>query len=306
LPDSAPHHHHQVDRQQGDQRLIVAIGANLLLTVAQLIGGMVAGSLALVADALHNLSDATALIIALVARRIAVKPADSQRTFGYRRAEVVAALVNFTVLLVIAAYLLMQGMIRLFDPQPVVGWLVVVVATVALVVDLVTVLLTRTMAQTSVNIRAAMLHNLADAMTSLGVIIAGVLIVWFDFYLADVIVTFLVAGYVLYHVGHELRSVIGILMNSAPAGLNLQEICDLLSQVKGVDSLHHVHLWSLDEVDCSFDAHVLLSADSVAQMQQVRVAIKQCLAQDFGIHHSTLEFEFAADECSGGACLGDA
>ena len=119
MSESALHHHHRVDRQQGDRRLIAAIGANLLLTVAQLIGGMFAGSLALVADALHNLSDATALIIALVARRIALKPADSQRTFGYRRAEVVAALVNFTVLLVIAAYLLMQGVIRLFDPQPV-------------------------------------------------------------------------------------------------------------------------------------------------------------------------------------------
>lgn len=110
-----PHSHPHVGQQLGTRRLSWAIGANLLLTAAQLIGGAVAGSLALMADALHNLSDATALIVALVARRIACRPADSQITFGYQRAEVVAALVNLTVLLVIAAYLVLQGVIRLFD-----------------------------------------------------------------------------------------------------------------------------------------------------------------------------------------------
>ncbi len=258
---------------------------------------LLAGSLALIADALHNLSDATALIIALVARRIAFGPADSRQTFGYRRAEVVAALINLTVLAVIAVYLLMQGVIRLFDPQPVIGWLVVVVASVALVVDLITVLLTRTMAKTSVNMRAAMLHNLTDAMTSLGVIVAGGLIVAFDFYLADVIVTFLVAGCVLYHVGHELRGVIGILMNGAPAHLDLEEIRAKLNGLAGVDSVHHLHLWSLDEQSCSFDAHVLLAGSITEQLQLTRVAIKASLAERFGIRHSTLEFEFAAGEC---------
>lgn len=299
------HGHHHSNSVAGDRRLIWAIGANLLLTVAQLMGGMFAGSLALMADALHNLSDATALIIALWARRIAGRPADNQLTFGYKRAEVVAALVNLTVLLVIAAYLLIQGVVRLIDPQPVIGWLVIAVATVALAVDLVTVLLTRTMAKTSVNVRAAMLHNLADALTSLGVIVAGIMILWFDFYLADVIATFMVAGYVLYHVAADLRSVIRILMNSAPADIDLQQVNRVLSQVDGVASLHHLHLWSLDENRCSFDAHVLLATDSIAELQRVRLAIKACLAERFAIYHSTLEFEFTARDCAAEDCLSE-
>jgi cobalt-zinc-cadmium efflux system protein len=299
-----PHSHFQshVDRQQGTRRLSWAIGANLLLTAAQLIGGAVAGSLALMADALHNLSDATALIIALVARRIAGRPADSQLTFGYQRAEVVAALVNLTVLLMIAVYLVLQGVIRLFDPQPVVGWLVVVVASVALVVDLGTVLLTHRMSKTSVNIRAAMLHNLADAMTSVGVIVAGLLMMKFDVYLVDVLVTFLVAGYVLYHVSHDLQRVIGILMNSVPSHLDLEEVTRVLSRLNGVDSLHHQHLWSIDERNYSFDAHVRLVAGSSDQMQRVRLAIKECLDEQFGICHSTLEFERKGDVSAGEEC----
>lgn len=287
-----PHSHSPIDHLQGNQRLIWAIAVNLLLTVAQLIGGLLAGSLALMADALHNLSDASSLVVALVARRIAVKPADDQQTFGYRRAEVVAALINLTVLLVIGAYLVLQGVLRLLDPQIVTGWIVVLVASVALAVDVITVLLTRPMAENNLNMRAALLHNLADALTSVGVIIAGVLIILFDFHLADVLVTFLVAGFVLYHAGHDLRRVIAILMNGSPSHLDVKQVSAVVENLAGVDSLHHVHLWSLDEWDHSFDAHVVVAAELPTDLEPVRLAIKQRLAEDFGIHHSTLEFEF--------------
>lgn len=286
------HSHSPIDHLQGNQRLIWAVVVNLLLTVAQLIGGVLAGSLALMADALHNLSDASSLVVALVARRIAVKPADDQQTFGYRRAEVVAALINLTVLLVIGAYLVLQGVLRLLDPQVVTGWLVVLVATVALVVDVITVLLTRPMAENNLNMRAALLHNLADALTSVGVIIAGLLIMWFDFHLADVLVTFLVAGFVLYHAGHDIRRVIAILMNGSPSHLDVKQVSAVVENLAGVDSLHHVHLWSLDEWDYSFDAHVVVAAELPTDLEPVRLAIKQRLAEEFGIHHSTLEFEF--------------
>ena len=148
----------------GDRRLGLAIAVNLLLTVAQVAGGLVAGSLALIADALHNLSDAAALVLALVARRIAVRPADTDLTFGYRRAEVVGALINLTVLVLIGVYLIVQAGVRLLNPEPVTGWLVVTVAGVALVVDLITAMLTWSMARHSMNIRAAFIHNLADAL----------------------------------------------------------------------------------------------------------------------------------------------
>ncbi|RLA07144.1 MAG: cation transporter [Gammaproteobacteria bacterium] len=288
------HRHQHFDHEAGNQRIYWAIAVNVLLTVVQLIGGVLAGSLALMADALHNLSDASSLVIALVARRIAIRPVDDQQTFGYRRAEVVAALINLTVLLVIGGYLVLQGVMRLLDPQPVTGWLVVLVASVALVVDVITVFLTHPMADQSLNMRAVLLHNLADALTSLGVIIAGVLIMLFDFHLADVLVTFLVAGFVLYHAGHDIRRVIAILMNATPPHLDINEVRVEVEKLAGVDSLHHIHLWSLDESEHSFDAHVVVIAglSSPVDLQPVRLAIKRCLAEEFGIHHSTLEFEF--------------
>ncbi|CAN0276460.1 unnamed protein product, partial [Chrysoparadoxa australica] len=166
------HHHHHVDPEAGDARMAAAVGVNLLLTVAQVIGGVLSGSLAMIADALHNFSDAASLIIAAWARRIARRPADAGMTFGYGRAEVVAALINLTTLIVIGLYLIYEAVMRFFQPQEVIGWLIIVIAAVALVIDLVTAALTYRMAQDSVNIRAAFLHNLADAMGSVAVIVA--------------------------------------------------------------------------------------------------------------------------------------
>ena len=188
------HGHQHIDADAGDLRVAWAIAVNLVLTVAQVIGGVVSGSLALIADALHNFSDAIALIIAFAARKIARRPHDSTMTFGYGRIEIVAALINYTTLIVIGLYLVVEAVARFVDPQPVTGWIIVVVAGVALVVDLMTALLTYRLSKTSVNIRAAFLHNLADALGSVAVIIAGTLVLLFDWQLVDPIVTILIAG----------------------------------------------------------------------------------------------------------------
>ena len=160
------HHHHHVDLETGDRRLAWAVGVNIALTVAQVVGGVLSGLLALIADALHNFSDAVALIIAVLARRIARRPADADMSFGYGRAEMVAAQLNYTTLTLLALYLGYQGVTRLFDPQPIAGWMVIWVTLAALVVDLVTAALTYAMSKQSLNIRAAFLHNLIDALAS--------------------------------------------------------------------------------------------------------------------------------------------
>ena len=175
---SAHHgHNHFPGADAGDRRVLLAVAVNVLLTAAQIIGGIVAGSLALVADAIHNLSDAISLGIAFAARRIARRPSNEAMTFGYVRAEIVAALINYTTLIVIGLYLVYEAILRFIEPQPVQGWLIVIIASVALVVDLVTALLTYTLSKHSMNIRAAFLHNVADALGSIGVIIAGTLII---------------------------------------------------------------------------------------------------------------------------------
>ena len=208
----AGHHHHQIDPKAGDLRVAGAIGVNLLLTFAQVIGGILSGSLALIADALHNFSDAIALIIAFFARKIARRPADPRMSFGYGRAEVIAALVNYTTLIVLSVYLMYEGVMRFFEPEPVNGWIVVWIAALALIVDLVTAALTYTMSKSSMNIRAAFIHNVADALGSVAVIVAGTAVILFGWNWVDPAVTILISVYILWHVKSEIGETIRVLM----------------------------------------------------------------------------------------------
>jgi cobalt-zinc-cadmium efflux system protein len=287
------HHHGLASASGGDRRLIIAIGINVLLTVAQIIGGVFAGSLALIADAIHNLSDAAALAIALIARRIARVPADDDHTFGHGRAELIAAVFNLSWLVFIGLFLIVEAIKRLIDPQPVEGWTVVIVAGIALAVDLWTVFLTFRMAQSSMNIRAAFIHNLSDALASLGVIIGGVLILTFEWIFVDAIVTLAIAGYILTHAGIEIPKAIHILMQGVPKDLDVDIVTEDLKQVDGVINIHHVHIWHIDEHLRSFEGHILVEGPS--DMNPVKLALRQRLADDFDITHSTLEFEFETD-----------
>ncbi len=285
-------HHHQglASAQGGDKRLILAIGVNVLLTVAQIIGGVFAGSLALVADAIHNLSDAAALAIALIARRIARIPADQEHTFGHGRAELIGAVFNLSWLIFIGLFLIVEAIKRLLDPQPVEGWTVVILASIALVVDVATVMLTYRMAKQSLNIRAAFIHNLSDALASLGVIVGGVLILTFGWYFIDAIVTLVIAGYILTHASMEIPKAIHILMQGVPRDLDISDVTKDLEQVDGIIDIHHVHIWHIDEHQRSFEAHVVVETPAV--MERIRMALRQRLADNFDITHSTLEFEF--------------
>ncbi len=297
--DHDHHHHHHVDPGAGDARVAIAVGVNLLLTAAQLIGGVISGSLALIADAIHNLSDALSLVIAFAARKIARRPADESMTFGYGRAEVVAALVNLTTLVVIGLFLVYEGLMRLVDPPEVEGWIVVILAGVALVVDLVTVLLTVSMAKSSMNIRAAYIHNLADALGSVAVVVAGTLILLYDWKLVDPIVTLGISAYILWHAGSELPPVIRLLMLGAPGEPDTDAVRRALSDVEGVESVHHVHLWQIDERRRSVEAHLVV-VDLTRAPEIVRRA-KHALDDRFEIGHSTLEVEHPDGECAGPA-----
>ncbi|TDL79814.1 cation transporter [Palleronia sediminis] len=288
-------HHHGIDPDAGDRRVAAAVGVNLALTVAQVAGGLMSGSIALIADAVHNLSDALSLGIAFAARRIARRPADDTMTFGYGRAEVVAALVNLTTLVVIGLVLVWEGVGRLFDPPPVEGWIVVILAGVALVVDLVTVLLTIRLAKGSMNIRAAYLHNLADALGSVAVIVAGTLILLYDWRLVDPIVTIGIAGYILWHAWRELPPVIRLLMLAAPQSPDTDEVRRAIAATEGVEDVHHVHLWQIDEARVSVEAHLV--ADP-ARAPEIVAAVKQALRARFDIAHSTLEVERPGSGCA--------
>ncbi|MHC0053523.1 cation diffusion facilitator family transporter [Actibacterium sp. D379-3] len=290
------HHHHHIDPGAGDRRVAWAVAVNMLLTLAQIVGGVLSGSLALIADAIHNFSDAVSLIVALVARRISRRPRDRNMTFGYGRAEVVAALINYTTLFVIAFYLIAEAIARLLDPPGVEGWIVVAVAGVALLVDVVTAILTYAMAKDSMNIRAAFLHNVADALGSVAVIFAGTLILLYDWRLVDPLVTLGIAVYILWHAGREVMPVIRILMLGSPGAPDLDALSDSIRAEDGVDGLHHIHLWQIDEHRTAFEAHLVIGED--ADFAGVTDRVKEMLAERFGLYHVTLELETTRSGCA--------
>lgn len=282
-------HHHGDESEIGERRLWWAVGANMMLTLAQVIGGIISGSLSLVADALHNFSDAASLLIALVAIRIGRKPPDQFKTFGYKRAETVAALINLTTLTITGLYLCYEAVMRFLTPEPIEGWTVVIVAGIALAVDVFTAVLTYSQSKNSMNIKAAFLHNVSDALASVGVIITGTLILLYGWVWTDAAMTLIISGYVLWQGFTQIPKVIHLLMDGTPEGLEIQQVITAMESEKGVRGVHHVHIWQLDEHRNALEAHVVLY--EFAKMDDLKNRLKQMLHDSFKIEHSTLEFE---------------
>jgi cobalt-zinc-cadmium efflux system protein len=276
----------------GDRALVVAIAVNILLTAVQVVGGVLSGSLSLIADAAHNLSDAAAIAVALIAQRIGRQPADLDHTYGHGRAELIGAFVNLTWLMLLGLFLVSEGIQRLIAPQDVDGWTVVAVAGVALVVDFATAALTWRRRGHSLNIRAVFVNNAADAAGSLGVIVAGVLILLYGWHLADTIATFGIAAYLLIQGAVMLPRTIDILMQRVPTDLDVTAVAADLATLDGVLDVHDMHIWEIDERQRSLEAHVVVATRDVDRMEAVKQALKRRLADAFDITHSTLEFEF--------------
>ena len=285
------HSHAHLDPESGDRRVSIAIWANALVTVAQIVGGIFAGSLALIADALHNFSDMASLVIAFVARKIARRPADSTMTFGYGRIEIVAALINYTTLILVGFYLIYEGGMRMIDPPEVRGWTVVILGGIALVIDALTAGLTYSMQKGSVNIRALFLHNLSDALASVAVIIGGTLILLYDLRWVDPAITIGIALYILYLALTEISGPIRTLMLGSPPDIYSDAVVQAMRDADGVRDVHHVHLWQMQEHEVALDCHVVLDDQGWARIESVKADIKSRLKDGFGIAHSSLEFE---------------
>lgn len=220
-------------------------------------------------------------------------------TFGYVRAEIVAALINYTTLIVIGLYLVYEGVIRLIEPQPVEGWLIVIIAGIALAIDLVTALLTYALSKSSMNIRAAFLHNVADALGSIGVIVAGTLIILYDWRIVDPIVTLMIAGYILWQAFSEIGGSIRMLMLGTPPDLDVNKLVEGLRSVEGVQDLHHVHVWAIDEQQSPLEAQVVVVDETGKEVDAVKARIKALARERFNISHTTLELERSSASCEG-------
>jgi len=283
-------HHHGEGQTEG--RLWISIFLNLAITVAEFIGGLISGSLSLLSDALHNLNDTASLGISLAARKISQKEANRDKTFGYQRAEIIGAFINLITLVIIALFLIKEGIQRFYHPRTIDGTVMFVVALIGLLGNVLTAILLHRSSNENINLRSAYIHILSDALSSVGVIIAGVLIIEYQLYIIDTLLTLIIAGYILWQSYHMLRQTIRILMESTPANIELPEVQSAMATVQGVLDIHHLHVWRLDEHNILLESHVVIDEDNLSQMETIKSAIKDLLGTKFGIHHSTLEFEF--------------
>lgn len=287
---------HGEDANRGGPRLLASIVLNLAISIAEVVGGLLSGSLALLSDAVHNLSDTASQVISYAAIRVGRKDADHRRTFGYRRVEVLAAFFNLVTLFVITLLIAKEGLERLVDPTPVDGRLMLVIAVVGLVGNVASALILHKGARTSLNIRSAYLHIVTDAVSSVAVTIGALVYMWSDVPAIDPIVTLLIAVYILYHGFGTMRETAAILMNSVPPDIDVDEVRKACTMIEGVEDVHHMHIWMIDESTKTLEAHVVMDAALVSRIEAIKRSIKSLLAEQFGIHHSTLEFEI--EDCT--------
>ena len=293
--DHKHHHPHSIE-DASIGKLWISIFLNLIITIAEVIGGLLSNSLALLSDAIHNLNDTISLGISLIARKISKKGVSSQKTFGYRRAEIIGAFINLITLVIVALFLIKEGIERFIDPQPIDGLTMFWVAIIGLAGNLITAGLLFKDSKENLNLRSAYIHILSDALSSVGVIIGGWLIIQYQWFVVDTILTILIGGYILWHSYHMLRETIDILMEAKPEHLDLENLEKQMLSIKEVCGVHHLHVWRLDEQQILLECHVVIEKEDVLQMEEVKSKLKKMLHDEFDITHSTLEFEF--EPCS--------
>ncbi len=275
----------------GRRRLAASIALNLLITVAEVVGGIISGSLALLSDALHNFTDTVSQIISYVAQSVSRRDATERNTFGYARFEVVAAFFNLVTLFIIALFLAKEGVERLIDPDPIRGGVMLVVAIAGLLANVASALLLRRDARHSLNIRSAYLHIVTDAVSSVAVVAGALIVITLGFQRIDPILTILISAYIMYHGYDMLKTTTRILMNSTPPGLDLEEVVRVIRETPGVLGAHHVHVWLMDENSAALEAHVVIESIDFEGLERTKASIKHRLVEQFSIQHSTLEFE---------------
>lgn len=287
------HHHHHTDIEDSSVlKLWISVFLNLAITIAEVIGGLLSNSLALLSDAVHNLNDTLSLAITLVSKKIAKRGSNTRKTFGYKRAEIIGAFINLITLVLIALFLIWEGVERFFNPQTIDGFTMLWVSIVGLLGNMITAVLLFKDAKSSLNMRSAFIHIFSDGLSSVGVIIGGWLVYKYQWYIVDPILTLTIGGYILWQSYYMLRETINILMESKPDDIEIEELKTAMEAIPEVCGIHHVHVWQLDENNTLLESHVVIEKQDLEKMESIKTAIKKLLHDEFNIHHSTLEFEF--------------
>lgn len=290
------HHHHHHHGPSISRKLAIATVANLLVVIAEIAVGIYAGSLALIGDALHNLTDAGALLIALIAVRLEQRTPTSTKTFGYQRAGILAAFINAGLLVAFTLFIFTESWERLQRPHDINTTPMLIAAAIALLVNAATAMSIHHESREDVNIRGAFVHMIGDAVSSAGIIVAAVLIratgspVW------DAVVSVLIGVLILWSSYGVLRESVNLLLEGTPAGIDPDDVTQSLGKISGIYGVHHLHIWALGPSSPALSCHLMVGDVPVKTTSKLLDEINEMLAHEYRIAHTTIQFEFA--ECA--------
>ncbi len=279
--------------QSGEKPLIISILINIVITVAEIIGGVLSGSLALLSDAFHNLSDVVSLIISYFAILIGKKPGNRAKTYGYKRAEIIAAFINIGALFVICGYIIYEAIKRLDNPEPINVSIMIPIAIIGLLGNGISVLLLIRPTKSNLNIKSAFLHLLADTISSVAVIAVAIILVFKPWYILDTVLSVLIALYIIKESFSVLTESINVLMQGAPRGIDREKLKKEIFGIKGINikDIHHIHMWEITPGETVFDAHVVVEKEDLKNADSIIMKINKVLTSEFNICHSTIQLE---------------
>lgn len=291
------HHHHEIDPAVAslNRSFRAGIALNVAFVVVEFAVGIWYGSMGLLSDAGHNLSDVASLLLALLAFRLAQAPATPRYTYGYKKSTVLISLLNSMILLVAVGVIVAESVGRLLHPAPIEGGAIAWTAGIGVVVNGFTAWLFMKDKDCDLNVRGAYLHMAADALVSIGVVVSGLVISWTGWTLIDPIVGLAVACVIIASVWSLTRDSLRLSLDGVPDGIDLAKIEQAMCRVEGVAAVHHIHVWAISTTENALTAHVVLS--TTERLAEVKAALKATLAAA-GIRHVTLEFETAAEHCA--------
>jgi len=291
------HKHNHGSAGINANRLLLATFLNLLISAVEFAGGLFSNSLSLLSDALHNLGDTFATFIAYIASRYSRKKNTVKATFGHKRIEILAALLNAVLLGVLSVLLFKEAWGRLTNPQPINTSVMLIVAAIGMVANVAALVILKKDAGKSINVRAAYLHLISDSLSSVVVIIGGLLIRFYNIYWVDPVITFIIGLYILKETYAIIKETINILMQNTPVGLNPVEIQKEVEKIRFVKNMHHLHLWNLTDQEIFLEAHIDITNDLLlSEADKVRDEIIKSLHNNFGIKHVTLQFEYRVED----------
>lgn len=264
---------------------------NFVIAIVQIAGGIISNSLALITDALHNFSDAVSILISYFALQLKKKENTYKHTFGLKRAEILAAVINASGLIVIYAFLFYEAVKRFMTPQQIEPLTMSIVAAVGLIANIIGTILLKRDSKNSLNIRSSYMHLLSDSVSSVVVILGAIAIAYWKVYWIDPVLTLLIGIYIVYESYDILSNAIHILMEGTPPHVDVEKIREEVEKFPKVDNIHHVHVWMIGENDVHLEAHVNITDMMISQSDELREALVKMFEEKFSIHHITLQFE---------------